>query len=84
MTQPFWTPSEEDIRQAGLTNFRKFANSQYGLKLNDYRDLHRWSTGTPGEMDEFWTALWDWAGIIGDKGPAPVCRTTVMIIPTHP
>ncbi len=69
---PFWTPSEEEIRQASVTKLREFANARHGLQMRDYWDLHRWSTGSPEEMNDFWTALWDWSGIIGDKGTVPV------------
>ena len=72
MSTPFWTPSEEEIRDANMTQFREYANGCYNRKMRDYWDLHRWSIGTPEEMNDFWTAFWDWAGIIGDKGNAPV------------
>ena len=76
MSTPFWTPSEAKIRDASMTKFRKYVNVRHGLDLKDYWDLHRWSTGTPEEMNDFWTAFWDWAGIIGDKGIAPVSKRT--------
>jgi len=31
----------------------------------DYPELHRWSVAEP---DAFWAALWDWTGMIGDRG----------------
>lgn len=72
MSTPFWTPSAQQVREAGMTQFREFVNSRYGLHLKDYWDLHAWSIGTSGQMNDFWTALWDWSGVIGEKGPAPV------------
>ena len=30
-----------------------------------YADLHRWSIAEP---EAFWAALWDWTGVIGDRG----------------
>ena len=36
--------------------------------LADYEELHRYSTKHPAE---FWSALWDFAGVVGDKGAPP-------------
>lgn len=70
--QPFWTPSESQVDAAEMTKFRHFVNTRYNLSLVDYWDLWRWSTGSPAEMNDFWTAVWDFTGIVGDQGPAPV------------
>ena len=42
----------------------KFADWQ-GFDPRDYVGLHRWSISKPGE---FWSALWDFACIVGEKG----------------
>lgn len=73
-SEPFWVPGDEEMRNARMSKFREFANAHYGRHMSDYWDLYHWSIGTPEEMNEFWTALWDWSGILGDKGPAPVSR----------
>ena len=70
--QPFWTPSESQVDAAEMTKFRHFVNKRYNLSLADYWDLWRWSTGNPTEMNDFWTAVWDFTGILGDQGPSPV------------
>ena len=42
----------------------RFADWQ-GFDPRDYVDLHRWSISNPGA---FWSALWDFACIVGEKG----------------
>ncbi len=83
MVTPFWTPRDEAIRQAGMTKFREFANGRYGLDMKTYWDLHRWSIGNPDEMNDFWSALWEWSGIIGDKGASPVSREGDQLSPSQ-
>lgn len=72
MAGHFWAPTQEQIEEANVTKFRHFVNKRHSLDLKDYWDLHKWSTGTPEEINDFWTAVWDWSGIIGEKGEAPV------------
>ena len=48
-----------------MSRFRKAANERFGLKLAAYRDLHAWSVMKPAE---FWELVWDFCGVIGDKG----------------
>jgi acetoacetyl-CoA synthetase len=43
-------------------------SSRTGKPFNDYDDLHRHSTQSPGE---FWSAFWDFAKVVGDKGKEP-------------
>ena len=78
MTTPFWSPSDQQVRTAGLTKFREFANAHYETDMKDYWDLYRWSVGSAREMDEYWTALWDWSCVIGEKGVAPVSESTLL------
>jgi acetoacetyl-CoA synthetase len=41
------------------------ANRRHQLSLAGYRDLHAWSVKHP---DLFWDLLWDFGGVIGEKG----------------
>jgi acetoacetyl-CoA synthetase len=62
--QPIWTPSLFRIADANLTRFMAFVEAR-GPRLADYDALYRWSVEQPGD---FWTALWEFAGIAGDRG----------------
>src|SRR4051812_7038443 len=53
---PLWTPSADRIARANLTRFGNGAS---------YPDLYDWSIRDP---EAFWDAMWDFAGIAGQKG----------------
>lgn len=66
-----WAPAHPEKAQASL--FRNHINEKYGLNLDSYEDLWKWSCENRGD---YWSEVWDWEGVVGDKGDAPVCRTT--------
>ena len=59
MTAPLWTPSPERVEQTQLARFMKEVGK------SDYERLHRWSVD---QAPEFWSRLWDFCGVIGEKG----------------
>ena len=61
--QPLWTP--RDIEGLPITRFARLAEERSGRRLPDYDSLHAWSVADPGA---FWDLLWDFAGVVGDKG----------------
>jgi acetoacetyl-CoA synthetase len=62
---PLWTPSKERIETAPMTAFMKAAALKSGLALSSYAELHRWSID---DREAFWSLVWDFCGIVGDKG----------------
>jgi len=62
--KPLWIPSGERVRQANLTRFMTFVNKKHSLSLGSYPELYRWSIEKP---TEFWSAMWDYTGIISSK-----------------
>jgi len=64
-TQPLWTPSQASIDAANLTHFMRQVNQHHGISLQDYDSLYQWSLD---EKELFWSEVWDFCGIIGDKG----------------
>jgi len=63
--KPLWEPSETQIQAHRLTEFKNFAEARTNRKFPDYATLHEWSC----EQDAvFWDVLWDYSGIIGEKG----------------
>ncbi|MDO8359820.1 MAG: acetoacetate--CoA ligase, partial [Devosia sp.] len=56
-----WQPSAERI---GGTALARFA-AQAGFAPTDYAGLHNWSVTEP---EAFYARLWDFLGIVGDKG----------------
>ncbi|TGQ66176.1 acetoacetate--CoA ligase [Mesorhizobium sp. M00.F.Ca.ET.186.01.1.1] len=62
---PLWTPTQDQIEAAPLTAFAKAAAAKTGATLSSYGDLHRWSVE---DREGFWSLVWDFCGIVGDKG----------------
>ncbi len=65
---PIWQPSAERIAAANLTRFMRFASAR-GAPGGDYTAFYRWSVDEPAT---FWQAMFDFAGIIAERGDGPV------------
>ncbi|PIE07179.1 MAG: acetoacetate--CoA ligase [Rhodobacterales bacterium] len=65
MTTPIWTPTPARIEASVLTDFTRWLDETRGVKLDGGEALHAWSVA---ERGAFWSALWDYFGVIGDKG----------------
>jgi acetoacetyl-CoA synthetase len=48
-----------------MTSFIAQVNQHHGLAIEDYETLYQWSLD---EKESFWSEIWDFCGIIGDKG----------------
>lgn len=64
---PLWTPSPERIAQSALRRFMTEASGRAGARLETFRELHAWSVE---DREGFWDLVWDFCGIVGDKGEA--------------
>ncbi len=62
---PLWTPGPDRVASSQVMAFLAEANRRHGSALKDYRELHAWSVAHP---DAFWNLVWDFCGIVGDKG----------------
>ena len=62
---PLWTPAPERAAATQVMAFLAEVNRRHGLSLASYRDLHAWSVAHP---DLFWDQVWDFCGVVGDKG----------------
>lgn len=64
---PLWSPTQDRIDAAPLTAFMKAAAAKTGTSFASYAELHRWSVE---DREGFWSLLWDFCGIVGDKSEA--------------
>ena len=62
---PLWTPSADRIARARLTAFIDHVTSASGIPIRHYLDLHDFSVQRP---TDFWRAMWDFGGIVGEPG----------------
>jgi acetoacetyl-CoA synthetase len=67
-TTPIWRPTAAGIARANLTRFHEFA-AQRGAPRGGYATLWQWSVDDPAA---FWSALFDYTGIVADRGEGPV------------
>lgn len=52
-----------------MAAFTAQARTLSGQTLASYADLHAWSVEVP---EQFWTAVWDFCAVIGERGAGPV------------
>ena len=64
---PIWTPSLFRIADANLTRFMAQVAAR-GVPVADCEALYRWSVDEPSA---FWEAVWDFAGVVGERGTGP-------------
>ena len=57
---PLWEPSDERRASAEMTRFMAWAAQRSGRDLPDYEALRRWSVQ---QLEDFWAAIWDYAGV---------------------
>ncbi len=58
-------PDQDRIDQANLSAFIRFVEQQSKKNFPDYDSLYQWSID---DSASFWSLLWDFCEVIGDKG----------------
>jgi acetoacetyl-CoA synthetase len=66
--QVLWEPGPEVIEQARITQYLRWLAGHHGVAAADYQDLWEWSVGEPGA---FWDSLWEYFGVLGQRGDGP-------------
>lgn len=64
-THPLWIPSPQQVADSPMSEFARSLEASEGITFSDYNALHKWSCQSGGK---FWDKLWDYVGIIGEKG----------------
>src|SRR5215471_10472879 len=70
-----WQPGPAEVERARITGYRRWLASERGVDLagdtgtGAYRALHAWSVAEPSA---FWGSLWDYFGVLGERGEGPV------------
>jgi len=63
--KPLWQPDAARIATTRLTAFTDLVEQRHAQTFKDYASLHRWSVE---QAADFWSAVWDFCGVMGDKG----------------
>src|SRR6476659_6896637 len=62
---PLWMPTADRAAAAQVWDLVAEVNRRHGMRVGSYRELHAWSIAHP---DLFWSLIWDFCGVTGDKG----------------
>ena len=60
-----WQPDTERAKRTAMSTFRRYVSQLADVELPDSVALQDFSLADP---ERFWSALWDFAGVVGDKG----------------
>ena len=74
-TAPLWTPSDEQAKSSRMTEFMLFVGERQGAAITDYDQLHRFSVE---QSADFWDAVWDFCGVVGEKGDTIIANERQM------
>jgi len=63
---PLWQPSENDLREAKLSQYMEWLRISRTLNFNNYSELWRWSVEN---LDDFWQSIWDYFQVRASRQP---------------
>ena len=78
--EPLWKPSQERIAQAQISRFSDNVSNSTNQQFCDFDHLHRWSVDN---RESFWSAVWGFSKIRGDKGRPPYVVDSDVITKTQ-
>ena len=70
-----WEPDDKTVRDARVTRFMTWLAGRGTLNPAGYQDLWDWSVTDPAA---FWSAVWDYFDVLGDRGEGPDLAGEVM------
>ncbi|MGX5668875.1 acetoacetate--CoA ligase [Rhizobium daejeonense] len=74
--KPLWAPSDAFIRQTPMYQFMQWSAERIGREFADYDDFHAWSIK---DRAGFWSAVWDYCSVKGDKGDVVLENGDIML-----
>jgi acetoacetyl-CoA synthetase len=73
---PLWTPSDTQIKQSPMYKFMQWCGARAGREFADSDAFHQWSID---DRAAFWSAVWDYCGVKGEKGERLLENGNVML-----
>jgi acetoacetyl-CoA synthetase len=64
MSKLLWQPSQAQVKRSNVHQFMQEVNKKYGKNFTEYEELWQWSVEN---IPDFWTQIWDYAGVIASK-----------------
>jgi acetoacetyl-CoA synthetase len=74
---PLWTPSDAFKASQPLTHFIEWCATREGRSFADYDAFYDWSVE---DRASFWSAVWDYCGVVGEKGDAALADDGDMLM----
>ncbi|MBB4184049.1 acetoacetate--CoA ligase [Sinorhizobium terangae] len=63
--RPLWVPGSEILERSPMAQFMAWCGQRFDRDFADYDAFHDWSVA---ERGDFWTAVWEYCGVVGDRG----------------
>ena len=73
---PLWIPSDSQIKSSPMYRFMTWCGTRAGRDFSDYDAFHQWSID---DRAAFWSAVWDYCGVKGEKGERLLENGDVML-----
>ena len=73
--KPLWSPAPSSLATLPISRFMQAAGQRAGRPFADYEALHAWSIAEPAA---FWDLVWDFCGVVGEKGDRKIAPATSM------
>ena len=70
-----WSPDRQSLAALPIAAFAAEAGRRAQKSFGDYDSLHAWSVEDSGA---FWDLVWDFCGVIGDKGAHRMAEAAIM------
>src|SRR5579872_5395196 len=64
-----WSPDDKTRRNARITRYMAWLREAHDLAFSDYDALWHWSVT---DLPAFWSSIWDYFEVLGDRGDSPV------------
>ena len=77
---PLWAPTDVAVAASPMTRFRAFCAIRNAVDLPDHDAFHQWSID---ERGAFWSAVWDFCQVRGEKGARDLIHGDVMLDAQH-
>ncbi|MAS87097.1 MAG: acetoacetate--CoA ligase [Micavibrio sp.] len=77
---PVWSPSQARKEGSTLWAFKAYIENKYQQNFSDYHALWTWSNT---HSRDFWSEVWDYCGVIGDKGQIILPENQKMVQGAH-
>jgi acetoacetyl-CoA synthetase len=74
--KPLWIPSRTSVEASPIFALMQKCNHDFGLSMSDYGELHAWSVA---DREKFWTAVWEFCEVKGDRGARVLVDGDVML-----